>query len=100
MAGQDNTNSGHWGTYEDDESGGRQMKKIIGQTLDSSGAALGSCVVEGFVTTTDVSVGKVTSDTAGYYELPTSQLGNHYLVAYKPGSPDVSGTTANNLVPA
>jgi hypothetical protein len=83
-----------------DESGGRQMKKLTGQTLDSTGAALGSCVVEGFVTATDVSVGKTTSDTGGYYELPTPYAGAHYIVAYKAGSPDVAGTTANNLVPA
>jgi hypothetical protein len=83
-----------------DDSGGRQMKKIIGQTLDSTGAPLGNCIVEGFVTATDVSIGKVTSDTAGYYELPTNQTGAHYLVAYKAGGTDVAGTTVNTIIPA
>lgn len=80
--------------------GGQTAKKLIGTTRDSAGAALGNCVVEGFVTSTDVSIGKVTSDTAGYYELPSSAGAvNHYIVAYKSGSPDVAGTSKNNLVP-
>lgn len=79
--------------------GGAQRKKLIGTTRDGTGAVLGNCVVEGFLTATDVSVGKVTSDTAGYYELPTPYTGAHYIVAYKTGSPDIAGTTVNTLIP-
>lgn len=91
------------GRYESDSSdccGGAQVKKLIGTTLDSTGAALGSCVVSGFVTSTNVCVGSVTSDTAGYYELPTTYAGvAHRIDAYKAGSPDVAGSTVNTLIP-
>lgn len=81
------------------DTGGQQAKKIIGTTRDSSGNPLGNCIVQGFQTSTDTFVGQVTSDTAGYFELPTSYSGNHYLVCYKAGSPDVAGTSANTLTP-
>jgi hypothetical protein len=89
--------------FENDQQdvlGGSQVKKIIGTTKDSSGSNLGNCIVQGFLTSTDVCVGQTTSDTGGYYELPTSYAGvAHYLVAYKAGSPDVAGTSVNTLVP-
>lgn len=93
---------GYWepifqGAFND--SGGGQQKKIIGYTLDSTGAALGNCIVQGFVTATEVFVAQVTSDAAGYYELPTPYTGAHYIVAYKSGSPDVAGTSVNTLTP-
>ena len=90
------------GRFEADISdcvGGQQTKKIIGTTKDSGGTALGSCIVQGFVTATDAYVGAVTSDPGGYYELPTTNTGQHYLVAYKAGSPDVAGTSVNTIVP-
>lgn len=84
-----------------DDQGGQQVKKIIGMTLDSTGAPLGSCIVQGYLTATDAFVGQMTSDSGGYYELPTAYSGqNHYIVAYKAGSPDVAGTSVNTLVPA
>lgn len=82
-----------------DEGGGQQRKKIIGTTKDSGGNALGSCTVHGFLTADDTPVGQVTSDSGGYYELPTSYTGSHYLVAYKAGSPNVAGTTINTITP-
>jgi hypothetical protein len=81
--------------------GGQQQLKLRGITRDSSGAPLGSCVVHGFLTTGDVAVGKVTSDSGGYFELPTPYIAqNHYLVAYKPGGTDVTGSTVNTLQPS
>jgi len=89
-----------YGNDQQDILGGAQVKKIIGTTKDSTGANLGSCIVRGFVTATQVCVGQVTSDTGGYYELTTTYAGaQHYLVAYKAGSPDVTGATANTLIP-
>lgn len=80
--------------------GGAQRRKIIGTTLDSGGSPLGNCIVQGFVTATDTFVFQVTSDTAGYFELPTQYVAaQHYLVAYKAGSPDIAGTTLNTLTP-
>jgi len=84
-----------------DDSGGQQNKKIIGQTLNSVGGALGSCTIRGFLTATNAFVNQVTSDSGGYYELPTPYVGQqHYLVAYQPGSPDVAGTSIDELTPA
>lgn len=79
--------------------GGQQAKKIIGTTRDSSGVAKGSCIVRGFLTATNAFVGQVTSDTGGYFELPTPNVGAHYLVAFQGGSPDQVGTTDNTLIP-
>ena len=74
--------------------------KIVGTTKDSTGALLGNCIVQGFVTSTDVFVGQVTSDTAGWFELPSIFVGQqHYLVAYKAAGPDIAGTTVNTIVP-
>jgi len=90
------------GRYESDKfdfCGGAQIKKLIGTSRDSSGVALGSCLIQGFLTANDVFVGQCTSDSGGYFELPTPYTGAHYLVAYKAGSPDVAGTTVNTLIP-
>jgi hypothetical protein len=87
-----------WPGY--DESGGQQQKKIIGTTLDASGNPLASCVIQCYLTSNDVFVGQVTSDSGGYYELPSYfSAQTHYLVAYKPGAPDVAGTSVNTIVP-
>lgn len=74
--------------------------RIAGTTKDSTGAALGSCVVEWFDTATDQKLGTVTSDANGLFEFRTAgQPPNaYYLVAYKSGSPDVAGTTSQTLV--
>lgn len=90
--------------YEDDggwnSGGGQQQRKIVGTTYDGSGSPLGSVVVDAYVTATDTKVGSTTSDAGGYYECPTPMAGSqHYLVAYKAGSPDVAGTTVNTIVP-
>lgn len=84
-----------------DEGGSQSMKKFVGITRDSAGAVLASSVVQGFVTSTDAFVREVTSDAGGWFELCSENVGvNHYLVAYKAGSPDVAGTTVNTLQPS
>jgi len=71
---------------------------LSGVTRDSTGSALGSCVVKCFEAATDIEVGITTSDGSGNFSF---SLGNNagffYLVAYKPGSPDVAGTSVNTL---
>jgi len=81
--------------------GGQQQRKIIGTTRNSDGTAtLGAAVVQGFITSTDAFVNQMVSDSGGYYEFCTPFPGvQHYLVAYKAGSPDVAGTTVNTLLP-
>jgi len=84
-----------------DETGGQGRLKIRGFTQDGTGAALGSCLIQGFINSNDVYVGQCVSDGGGYYEFCSQYSGQaHYLVAYKPGSPDVAGTTVNTLVPS
>lgn len=90
------------GAYEApafDEYGGQQVKKIIGFTFDGNGDPLGSCIIQGFLTTNDAYIGQTASDPTGYYELTTPFTGAHYIVAYKSGSPDVAGTSINTLMP-
>ena len=93
--------SDSWEAPPQEVSGGQQQKKIVGSTLDSSGAALGGVIVQGFVTATEVYVGQTTSDAGGWYTLTTPYASvAHYVVCYKAGSPDVAGTSLNNLTPS
>ena len=73
--------------------------KITGITRDSAGAVLGNCVVHLFRTSDDVEVDQVNSDASGNFTFTTgvSPANTQYIVAYKAGSPDVSGTTLNTL---
>jgi hypothetical protein len=58
-----------------------------------------NAIVQGYVTSTDAYVGEVQANNDGTYTLGTETLPGvaHYLVAYKPGSPDIAGTTVNTL---
>lgn len=75
--------------------------KIVGTTRDSSGNPLGNCTVSAYLTSNDQFVFSVTSDTAGYFTLPSIYVGaQHYLVAYKPDSPaDRAGSSVRTIVP-
>lgn len=74
--------------------------RITGTTKDSTGAALGNCVVDWFRTSDDVKLDTTTSDANGLFEFRTAgQPPNaYYLVAYLAGTTDVAGTTVNTLV--
>ena len=73
---------------------------ISGVTKDSAGAAIGTCVVDLFVTGSDQLLYATTSDASGNFRFNNPGTGPFYLVAYKVGSPDVAGTTVNTLVAA
>lgn len=73
---------------------------ISGVTMDGNGAALASCSVHLFRTSDDVEIALALSDASGNYSFPTLVGGPFYIVAYKSGAPDVSGTTVNTLVGA
>ena len=75
--------------------------QLSGITKDSTGAVLGSCHVDLFYTRNDVLAGETTSDptTGAFSFLIGPNAGTFFLVAYKPGSPDVAGTTINTLMP-
>lgn len=75
-----------------------QDTRVTGVTRDANGTALGNCNLI-LVRTLDNSVAALsTSDANGNYVIYASSLLTHYLVAYRPGSPDVAGTTVNTLV--
>jgi hypothetical protein len=75
--------------------------QISEQTKDSTGAALGGATAKLFVTATDVMIESQVSNADGYayFKMP-AQAVTHYIVAYKSGSPDVTGATLNTLVGA
>ena len=98
MLSEDSTATGRWSAMPE-EGGGQGQKRIVGITRDSAGAVLGNCIVQGFLAAGDVFVMEVASDTGGYFTFVTPYTGQHYLVAYKAGSPDVTGATVNTLTP-
>lgn len=100
LFGQDAAQDSQWEAMPEENLGTPTMKKIIGTTRDANGNPLGSCVVKGFLTASNLFLRQMTSDGAGYYEFCSEYSGaTHYLVAYLVGSPDVEGTTVNTLVP-
>lgn len=72
---------------------------ISGVTKDSTGAVIAGCNVSLFRTIDNLFMEMVTSDASGNFSFFTVGLAEqYYVVAYKAGSPDVAGTTANTLV--
>lgn len=79
---------------------GTQTKRFLrGTCVDASDVAVANAIVQAFVTSTDTYVGEVQANTDGTYVLGVETLAGvqHYLVAYKAGSPDIAGTTVNTL---
>jgi hypothetical protein len=91
---------GDWEPFHYGFGGSQSTKFIVGECRDSLGAVVSGAVVQGFLTATDGFVAETTSDANGRYELGTPNPGaQHYIVAYRAGSPDIAGTTVNTLVP-
>jgi hypothetical protein len=79
---------------------GTQTKRFIrGVCVDNSEVPVANAIVQAFVTSDDRYVGEDVSRLDGTYTLGVETVAGvqHYLVAYKPGSPDVAGTTVNTL---
>lgn len=80
--------------------------RISGITKDSAGVALGNCRVILIETPTELETDDVMSDGAGNYitQIPKGlsqpQTTTWRIVAYHAGSPDVAGTTRNDLLGA
>lgn len=70
---------------------------ISGVTRDAGGVALASCAVELFNTATDAKEQAAVSDGGGNYSFVVDKTQRYYVVAYKAGAPDLSGTTINTL---
>lgn len=100
-----NNNNGGWNVaFEESDygnGGAYEPLHVTGQTLNSLGAPLPGVTVLLFLTATNAFVGQVTSDANGNYAAPTPWTGqNHFVVAYLAGSPDVAGTTIDELTPS
>jgi hypothetical protein len=72
---------------------------LSGFSRDSTGAILGSCHIDLFLTAGDTLVQETTSAVDGSFWFSLMSPGPYYIVAYKVGSPDVAGTTVNTLQP-
>jgi hypothetical protein len=70
---------------------------ITGVTYDSIGQVLPACTVMLYRTATDAFAEETTSDGSGVYTFVRGRGDAYFAVAYKPGSPDVAGTTVNTL---
>ncbi len=75
-------------------------EQIVGVSRDNTGAALASCVVKLFRTSNDALAAQTTSDGSGNFTFNNPATGPFYIVCYKAGSPDVSGTGLNTIVGA
>lgn len=74
---------------------------ISGVTRDSTGTPLGNVSLNVFRTDTQQLVQQLTSDGSGNYTTNPVGLGLKYQIdAYLAGSPDVAGTTKNDLTGA
>lgn len=72
---------------------------ISGVTKDSTGIPLAGVLVSLFLTIGQILLEQVISDGNGNYAFSSVGLGETYfVVAYKAGSPDVAGTTRNDLI--
>ena len=73
---------------------------LSGVTRTSAGVILGSCVVNLFRTSDNKFIDTIVSDVStGVYSFTGVGLGStYYVVVYKVGSPDISGTSLNTLV--
>jgi hypothetical protein len=91
------------GAYEEMDSGyaGKRGDYFIkGQVLDENAVAQTGVSVKAFRSSDNQYAGSATSDSNGYYMVPTPYPGvAHFIVAYLDTAEDLVGTTVNNLMP-
>lgn len=99
--GQGLGDSGMFEPYSCDGEGTQTKRFIRGTCVDASEVPVANATVQAFRTSDDFYAGEgVSLDDGTYYVGVEQALGvAHYLVAYKPGSPDIAGTTVNTLTP-
>lgn len=71
---------------------------ISGQTLDSTSAPLAGCFVELELASDGTRIATTTSDASGNYSFTVGNPVCYQVTAYKVGSPDVAGISANTLI--
>jgi hypothetical protein len=98
------SNDSYYGGWEPSllgYSGNIRPNYVRGALVDINSSPVINATVTSFVTATNALDGTTTSDANGNYEAPCFVTsGNHFIVAYKPGSPDIAGTSVNTLTPA
>ena len=111
LLGDDYGNGGPNQSFEPNGAGAgygcANVKFFKGLCVDSLDAPIANAIVTAFTKLTDIEVGQnVTAAADGSYIFgcntpPPGWLATdqHYLVAYKTGSPDIAGTTVNTLTP-
>jgi hypothetical protein len=72
---------------------------ITGIARDVYGSPLANVELTLFKTDDDTKQDQKFSDAFGGYTLTTPYYQAHYIVAYKTGSPDITGTSVNTLIP-
>lgn len=98
--GQDAAEFGQWDLPQVSDSGQIHLSAISGQCLNASSVPQINALVQAFLTSTGALAGSTYSDNNGNYVVTTPYLGQaHFLVALLAGSPDIFGTTDNNLTP-
>jgi len=85
--------------YSCDGEGTQTQLFIRGTTYDANNVAISGVTVQAFKTSDETFAGQSVSQTDGTYICPVHTVAGtqHYLVAYKPGSPDITGATVNTL---
>jgi hypothetical protein len=72
---------------------------LTGRTLDNTGGTLPFAPVDLYTAGDKRWIGSAVSEADGTYRIHTAmrQPALHFVVAYKPGSPDIAGITATSL---
>jgi len=79
--------------------GSERRKTITGITRDSSGNALGGVTVMAFHTSDNRLDDTITSGPSGEFTCAVVDGDSYYILCYKPGAPDVYGTSINTVTP-
>jgi hypothetical protein len=78
--------------------GGRHRAVFTGVTLSATSGPIGGVTVNLYNTATGLLVDTQVSDSGGNFKVTDPNGVQCYMVAYLPGSPDICGTTINELI--
>jgi hypothetical protein len=78
---------------------GAQKWQMVGVSRDCTGVAIGLVRIMLFDARDNKFIQETTSDAGGDWSMIVPSVGPFFLVEYKEGSPDVAGTSANDLTP-
>lgn len=78
--------------------GATERWQMFGQCLDQSSNVVANATVTMYDQTLGVQIDQQNSDNGGNYKVGSPYgSGRGFVVAYKPGSPDIAGTSQDNL---